>query len=170
MTTEQQEPKDAPSADRAASPSAGRALLQRWFAAALAARGWILALAVLWGIAGFFTFSRLPRDLFPNLALPSIQLLIQSPGRDPAELELNVAQPVEQVLTGLPGVRRVTSTIQAGVTQIVVAFEPGTNPWRARQLVGEKLAGVTGDFPEGTSAPLLTSSSDFLQIKLSKSV
>src|SRR6188474_319261 len=100
------EERDAPSPDRAASPPAAHGLLQRWFAGALAARGWILALACVWGIAGFFTFSRLPRDLFPNLALPSIQLLIQSPGRDPAELELTVAQPVEQVLTGLPGVRR----------------------------------------------------------------
>ncbi|MEP7012538.1 MAG: efflux RND transporter permease subunit [Acidobacteriota bacterium] len=160
MTTEE---KNAPLADRSSVPPAGRALLQRWFAGALAARGWILALALLWGVAGFFTFWRLPRDLFPNLALPSIQLLIQSPGRDPSELELTVAQPVEQVLTGLPGVRRVTSTIQAGVTQIVVAFEPGTDPWRARQLVGEKLAGVMTGFPEGTSAPLLTSAAGRLQ-------
>ncbi len=149
--------------ERAPTPPAGRARLERWFSAALRARGWILALALLWGGAGFLTFSRLPRDLFPNLALPSIQLLIQSPGRDPAELELTVAQPVEQVLTGLPGVRRVVATVQAGVTQIVVAFEPGTDPWRARQLVGEKLAGVAANFPAGTAAPLLTSAAGRLQ-------
>ena len=152
-----------PASGSTAPPRTGHALWSRWFEAALGARGWILALALIWGVAGFLTFSRLPRDLFPNLALPSIQLLIQSPGRDPSELELAVAQPVEQVLAGLPGVRRVTSTVQAGVTQIVVAFEPGTDPWRARQLVGEKLAGVMGNFPEGTAAPLLTSAAGRLQ-------
>ena len=51
-----------------------------------------------------------------------------------------VAQPVEQAILGLPGVRRVISTLQPGVVQIVVAFESGTDPWRSRQLVAEKLA------------------------------
>ncbi len=160
MTTE---PNGPPSSPVSPSRASGHGLLERWFVRALSARGWILAIAGLWGVAGFLTFARLPRDLFPNLALPSVQLLIQSPGRDPAELELSVAQPVEQVLTGLPGVRRVTSTVQAGVTQIVVAFEPGTDPWRSRQLVGEKLAQVLAGFPEGTSAPLLTSAAGRLQ-------
>ncbi len=138
-------------------------LLQRWFERVLSLRGWILALALIWGVAGLSTFSGLRRDLFPDLALPTIQLLIQSPGRAPSELELSVTQPVEQALTGLPAVRRVTSTTQAGVVQVIVAFESGTDPWHSRQLVAEKLATVLGSFPAGTTSPLMTSAAGRLQ-------
>lgn len=131
--------------------------LVRWFRALLARRGWVLALGLAWGIAGGIGFSSLRQDLFPDLALPTLQVLLQSPGRAPAELELAVTQPVEQAVTGLPGVRRVTSTTQAGIVQVVIAFESGSDPWRARQLVAERLASVAGDFPPGTSTPLVTS-------------
>lgn len=141
----------------------GPALARRWFEGVLARPGWSLALAFALLVAGGFTFANLRRDLFPDLALPTVQLLMQSPGRAPSELELTVAQPVEQALTGLPGVRRVTSTTQAGVVQVIVAFESGVDPWRSRQLVAEKLAGVVGEFPAGTTAPLLTSAAGRLQ-------
>ncbi|HEX4954722.1 MAG TPA: efflux RND transporter permease subunit [Thermoanaerobaculia bacterium] len=137
--------------------------LRRWFAGVQRFRGWVLALALLWGGAGLVAFLGLPRDLFPDLALPTLQLLVQSPGRSPDELELAVAQPIEQALTGLPAVRRVTSTSQAGIVQVVVAFEGDSDPWRSRQLVAEKLALVVPGFPAGTAAPLMTSAAGRLQ-------
>lgn len=137
--------------------------LSRGFAAVLRRPGWVIALALAWGVAGVLAWTTLPRNLFPDLSLPTIQLLIQSPGRAAAELELVVAQPVEQALAGLPGVRRVTSTLQAGVVQVVVAFESDADPWRSRQLVAEKLAAVQAAFPVGTSTPLLTSAAGRLQ-------
>lgn len=143
--------------------SARHARARRWFEGVLAKRGLVLSLAAAWAIAGTAAFVVLPRDLFPNLVLPSVQLLIQSPGRAAAELELSVAQPVEQALAGLPGARRVTTTVQSGVVQVVVAFDSGADPWRARQLVAEKLALVVGDFPAGTTAPLMTSAAGRLQ-------
>ena len=136
---------------------------RRWFEGVLARRGLIFSLAAAWALLGAWMFSTLPRDLFPDLALPTVQLLIQSPGRSAAELELAVAQPVEQALSGLPGVRRTTSTTQSGVVQVIVAFESEVDPWRSRQLVAERLAQVAGAFPEGTSAPLLTSVAGRLQ-------
>lgn len=136
---------------------------RHWFEGVLARGGTVLAMAALWVLAGAWFFSLLPRDLFPNLVLPTIQLLIQGPGRGAAELELAVAQPVEQALAGLPGVRRTTSTVQSGIVQVVVAFDSGSDPWRSRQLVAEKLAQVVGDFPEGTTPPLMTSAAGRLQ-------
>jgi cobalt-zinc-cadmium resistance protein CzcA len=137
--------------------STERARFAGWFERVLRQRRAVIALSVLWGTAGLVTFAGLPRDLFPDLSLPTVQILIQSPGRTAAELETSVAQPVEQALGGVAGVRRVTTTLQAGVVQVVVAFESGVDPRRTRQLVGERLAGVTGDLPAGTSPPLLTS-------------
>lgn len=140
-----------------------RTLIRRWFDWMLPRKGWVFALAMVWGVAGLGSFSTLKRDLFPDLSLPSLNLLIQSPGRAATELELTVAQPVEQAIGGLPGVKRVVSTVQAEVVQVVVSFEGDTDPWRARQLVAERLAGIIGNFPEGTRAPLVSSAAGRLQ-------
>jgi cobalt-zinc-cadmium resistance protein CzcA len=136
---------------------------RRWFEGVLRRRALVFSLAVAWALIGAYVFSVLPRDLFPNLALPTVQLLIQSPGRSAAELELTVSQPVEQALAGVPGVRRTTSATQSGVVQVIVAFESNVDPWRSRQLVAERLAQVTGGFPEGTTPPLMTSAAGRLQ-------
>jgi len=140
-----------------------RTLIRRWFDWMLPRKGWIFALALVWAVAGVVSFATLKRDLFPDLTLPSLNLLIQSPGRAATELELTVAQPIEQAIGGLPGVKRVVSTVQAEVVQVVVAFEGDTDPWRARQLVAERLSGVVGNFPEGTRAPLMSSAAGRLQ-------
>jgi len=140
-----------------------RTLIRRWFDWMLPHKGWVFAMALIWGFAGLVSFSSLNRDLFPDLTLPSLNLLIQSPGRAATELELTVAQPVEQAIGGLPGVKRVVTTVQAEVVQIVVAFEGDTDPWKARQLVAERLSGVIGNFPEGTRAPLMSSAAGRLQ-------
>jgi cobalt-zinc-cadmium resistance protein CzcA len=140
-----------------------RTLIRRWFDWLLPRKGWVFGLALVWLAAGIATFLNLKRDLFPDLTLPSLSLLIQSPGRAASELELTVAQPVEQVVGGLPGVARVVTTVQAEVVQVVVAFEGDTNPWQARQLVAERLSGVIGNFPEGTRPPLMSSAAGRLQ-------
>ncbi|MBI3131776.1 MAG: efflux RND transporter permease subunit [Acidobacteria bacterium] len=140
-----------------------RSPIRRWFDWLLPRKGWVFALATVWGVAGLLTFTTLRRDLFPDLALPSVQLLIQSPGRAASELELSVAQPVEQALAGLPGVKRLNTILQSGLVQVIIAFEADQDPWRSRQLVAEKLASVVNDFPPGTQAPLMTSAAGRLQ-------
>jgi len=123
----------------------------------------VLALSLVLGAAGLLAFLNLRRDLFPDLALPAVQVLIQSAGRDATELELAIAQPLEQALQGLPNVRRVVTTVQPGVVQVVVAFETRADPFRSRLLVAEKIASVAPEFPQGTSTPLLTSAAGRLQ-------
>lgn len=140
-----------------------RTAIRRWFDWLLPRRGGVFAFSLLLGLVGYLTFANLKRDLFPDIYLPSVQLLIQSPGRAASELELTVAQPVEQALTGLPGVRRVVSTVQSGVVLVIVAFDSDVDPWRSRQLVAEKLSAVVNNLPEGTIPPLMTSASGRLQ-------
>ena len=145
------------------STERGPSRLDAWFAWLLPRRAWVLAVAVVWLIAGTASFVTLRRDLFPDLTLPSMNVVIQSLGRAATDLELSVAQPIEQALGGLPGVTRVVSTVQAEVVQVVVTFATDVDPWRARQLVSERLAAVTNAFPSGTGTPLLTSAAGRLQ-------
>ena len=151
-------PSPAPASDPIHAPE-HRSLVRRWFDWLLPRKGWIFALSLAWGLAGLFTFLNLKRDLFPDMSLPVLSVLIQSPGRATPELELAVAQPTEQALGGMPGVRRVNTTVLPELVQVVVTFESDTDPWRARQLVAERLSGVAGSFPTGTRPPLMTSAS-----------
>ncbi len=136
-----------------------RSLLRRGFDALFPRRGWVFALALLWAGAGLASFFTLKRDLFPDMSLPVLSVLIQGPGRSADDLELTVAQPTEQALGGLPGVKRVSASVLPELVQVVVTFESDTDPWRARQLLAERLALVAGTFPGGTGAPLVTSAS-----------
>ncbi|MBK8793925.1 MAG: efflux RND transporter permease subunit [Holophaga sp.] len=136
-----------------------RTPIRRWFDWLLPRKGWVFALSIAWCLAGVFTFLSLKRDLFPDMSLPILSVLIQSPGRATPELELSVAQPTEQALGGMPGVKRVNTIVLPELVQVVVTFEGDTDPWRARQLVAERLSGVIGSFPSGTRPPLMSSAS-----------
>jgi len=162
MATDMNEGVSGPSPAPASGPIHApehRSLVRRWFDWLLPRKGWVFALSLAWGLAGLFTFLNLKRDLFPDMSLPVLSVLIQSPGRATPELELAVAQPTEQALGGMPGVRRVNTTVLPELVQVVVTFESDTDPWRARQLVAERLSGVAGSFPTGTRPPLMTSAS-----------
>jgi cobalt-zinc-cadmium resistance protein CzcA len=135
----------------------------RLFEGVLRHSGAVLVASALLAATGLLAALNLKRDLFPDLALPSVQVLIQSPGLDVNELEIAVAQATEQALQGLPEVRRVVSTVQPGVVQVVVAFEPSADPFRSRLQVAERVASVQGSFPEGTEPPVLTSAAGRLQ-------
>ena len=75
----------------------------------------------------------------------------------PEELETAISIPLETALAGLPGVRRVRSVSQLGVTPVTVEFEADANYYRSRQLVAERLAQVQESLPAGTEPPLISS-------------
>jgi cobalt-zinc-cadmium resistance protein CzcA len=136
---------------------------ERFFTAILRRGNAVVLASLLLAGAGLLAAVNLKRDLFPDLALPSVQVLIQSAGRDADELETAIARPTEQALQGLPDVRRVVSIVQPGIVQVVVAFEPSADPFTSRLQVAERIASASSSFPEGTDAPLLTSAAGRLQ-------
>jgi cobalt-zinc-cadmium resistance protein CzcA len=106
---------------------------------------------------GLFAYRQLSTDVFPDLTVPVFNVITQNPAMAPEELELSVTLPLESSLNGLPGVRRIRSVTQQGVSQVTVEFESEIDYWRARQLVTERLAQVLPQLPEGTRPPLLSS-------------
>jgi cobalt-zinc-cadmium resistance protein CzcA len=115
----------------------------------------LLALAA--AAAGAVWLSDLRRDVFPDLATPVFSVFVQNAAMGAEELETGVAVPLEVALAGLPEVRRIRSTSQAGVAQVRVEFEPDADYYLSRQLVSERVNQVARELPPGTGAPLVSS-------------
>lgn len=117
----------------------------------------VVALTMAAAAVGTLSFFELRRDVFPDLATPVFNVIVQNAAMNADELEAAVAIPLESSLAGLPGVRRVRSTSQLGVAAVVVEFETDADYARSRALVAERIGEVSSRLPPGTEPPLLSS-------------
>ena len=140
-------------------------MIDRILEFALRQRAFVLLFAVALLGAGLWSALRLPIDAVPDITGVQVQINTEVPALAAEESEKLVTQPIERELAGLPGVEEMRSLTKFGLSQVTLNFSDGTDIYRARQLVAERLQGVAERLPTGASpklAPISTGLGEIL--------
>jgi CzcA family heavy metal efflux pump len=130
-------------------------MLQALVAWSLRNRGAVVVFAVVLLGAGLYSAYHARLDVFPEFAPPQVVIQTECPGLSPGEVEQLVTLPVEAAVNGVPRLDVLRSQSILGLSVVTVVFQDGTDPYRARQQVSERLTELAGQLPAGVKTPRL---------------
>ncbi|HEY2329158.1 MAG TPA: efflux RND transporter permease subunit [Verrucomicrobiae bacterium] len=130
-------------------------MLRRLIEISLGARGVVITLAVGLILYGLFVAKNAKLDVFPDFVQPQVTVQTESPGLAPEQVEALVTRPVEGALSGAGNLDSIRSESIQGLSVVTAVFKDGTEIYRARQMIAERLAQVGGELPAGVSTPVM---------------
>ena len=134
-------------------------MLNRIIKFSLNNRLFVLLAVVLTVIGGVYSIRNTEVDVFPDLTMPTVVILTDAHNMAPEEVERLVTFPIETAVNGATDVRRVRSSSSQGFSFVWVEFDWGTDIYRARQIISEKMGMLSGQLPEGVVPMLAPQSS-----------
>jgi CzcA family heavy metal efflux pump len=136
-----------------AFPSGPQAALVKF---AIRFRGIVATLACVLVAYGVYALGRAKYDVFPEFAPPQVSIQTEAVGLTPEQVEILVTRPIENAISGVPGVRTLRSTSIQGLSVVTVFFDSSSDIYRDRQVVAERLAAATQQLPQGLQPPVMT--------------
>lgn len=130
-------------------------MLNKILSISLQNRLMVLLAAVVLSVTGLYIARNMNVDVFPDLTAPTVTILTEAHGMESEEVEKLVTYQLETAMNGSPNVRRIRSSSAAGISIVWVEFEWGTDIYRARQIVSERIPMVRENLPSGVGSPTM---------------
>ncbi|MFT7157620.1 MAG: CzcA family heavy metal efflux pump [Parvicella sp.] len=130
-------------------------MLNKILSLSLSNRVFVLFGVLLLSITGVYIAKTMNVDVFPDLSAPTVTILTEAHGMESEEVEKLVTYQLETAMNGSPNVRRIRSSSAAGFSIVWIEFEWGTDIYKARQIVSERIPQVQENLPLGVGTPTL---------------
>jgi CzcA family heavy metal efflux pump len=142
-------------------------MLRNLVETSLRRRGVVITLALALIIYGLFVTARAKLDVFPEFVQPQVAVQTEAPGLAPEQVEVLITRPVENAMNGAVNLESIRSESIQGLSVVTAVFKDGTDIFRARQMLSERMAQLAGELPVGVTAPkmepLTSSTMDLLK-------